>query len=224
MKAMAKRDRWCKALATSVLVHCLLLAGLGWLGGSLLKAARLPELIEVELISDPGRNEQKDEAKVAAPAVSAARTFADLPATAGKSAAVAEMAADAVVESFAAPAAGSAGKSGAALSGPVPSSAGGGATGPKRIDAPRLLSRMEPLYPEEARRAGAEGTVAVRIEIKENGRPGDIAVVRSSGRESFDAAAVEAVRSWRFVPAQEADSGRAVRCYTTVSVVFRLRN
>lgn len=222
---MPKRDRWRKALAISALVHCLLLAGAGWLGGSLLKAARLPDLIEVELISDPGRSDRKDPTAATAPAAGAAQPFAQAPANAGRSAVAAEMATDAVTEGFAPRAAGASGNSGAAVAGPaLPSTAGGGAAAPKRIAAPRLLAKTEPLYPEEARRAGAEGTVTVRIEIKENGQPGDIAIARSSGRASFDAAAVEAIRSWRFVPAQEADSGQAVRCYTTVSVVFRLRN
>lgn len=210
-------------MAISVLVHCLLLAGAGWLGGGLLKAARLPDLIEVELIGEPGRSKQKDAAAATAPTAGAVQTIAQPPATAAKAAVVAEMAADAVANGVASPAAGASGNSGAAVAGPALPSAGGGASAPQRIAAPRLLSKIEPQYPEEARRAGAEGTVTVRIEIKENGQPGDIAIARSSGRASFDAAAVEAIRSWRFVPAQEADSGRVVRCYTTVSVVFRLR-
>jgi protein TonB len=223
---MATQNRWRKALAISGLVHCLLLAGAGWLGGSLLKAAQVPAVIEVELISDPGRSEQKDAAAAAAPTTgptAAVRTFVQPPASVDRSAVVAEMAADAVAEGFTPPAAGAAGNGGAAMAGPALPTAAGGAATPKRIAAPRLLAKTDPQYPEEARRAGAEGTVTVRIEIKENGQPGDIAVVRSSGRASFDAAAVEAVRSWRFVPAQETETGRAVSCYTTVAVVFRLR-
>lgn len=219
---MPKRDRWRKAFAISVLVHCLLLAGAGWLGGGLLKAAQVPDLIEVELISDPGRSEQKAAVAVT-PAVSAARAFARTPSSADRSAVVTEMTAEAVTEGVAVPTAGATGNSGAAVAGPGLPAAEGGAVTPKRIAAPRLLAKTDPQYPEEARRAGVEGTVTVRIEIKENGQPGEIAVVRSSGRASFDAAAVEAVRSWRFVPAQEAETGRAVRCYTTIPVIFRLR-
>jgi len=208
---MAKRDRWRKALAISVLAHCLLLAGAGWLGGSLLKAARLPDLLEVELISDPGRGEQT--AAAAAPVAPARPSVRDTAA------------AEAVAEATAAASAAlSAAGAGAPAAGSASQAAAGVAAAPKIIAAPRLLAKTEPEYPEEARRAGAEGTVTVRIEIKENGRPGEITITRSSGRPSFDAAAIAAVRTWRFVPAQEAETGRAVRCYTTVSVVFRLRN
>lgn len=219
---MPKRDRWRKALTISVLAHCLLLAGFGWLGGNLLKSAQYPDLIEVELISDPGRSEQKGALAAPTPAVGAARTFANVSVTADKPALVAERVAE-VAEGFASPAAGVHEGSGAAVAGPAPPSAGGAPAAPKRMSAPRLLAKTEPQYPEEARQAGAEGTVAVRIEIKENGQPGDIAIARSSGRASFDAAAIEAIRSWRFVPAQEVESGRPVRCYTTVSVVFKLK-
>ena len=45
---------------------------------------------------------------------------------------------------------------------------------------------------------------------------------RTSGA-SFDAAASEAIRHWRFVPAQEVNSGRAVRSFTTVAIVFKLK-
>lgn len=219
---MPKWDRWRKALAISVLVHCLLLAGAGWLGGSLLKAARVPEFIEVELIGDPGQSEQKA-AATAAPAVPVRRSVSETVA-AERHEAVATVADEAVAEGSAPSAQGASGSSGAAMAGPALPAAAGVADAPKRIAAPRLLFKTEPEYPEEARRAGAEGTVTVRIEIKENGQPGEVAISRSSGRASFDAAAVEAIRSWRFVPAQEEASGRAVRCYTTVSVVFRLRN
>ncbi|WP_371378453.1 TonB family protein [Sporomusa aerivorans] len=64
--------------------------------------------------------------------------------------------------------------------------------------------------------------VGVKIEVLENGRTGEVQIARSSGRQSFDEAALQAVRKWRFVPAQEAVGGRTVRCFTTLSVVFRL--
>lgn len=215
---MPIRDRWRKALTVSVFVHCLLLTGAGWLGVGLFEAVRPAEPVEVELITDPGQGEPTAVPSAAAPAA-AVRA----PVVAVTPAAVAEPADDAVTEGLAAPAT-AARADGAAAAVTTPALAGAGPASSKRLSAPRLLARTEPQYPEEARRAGAEGTVAVRIEVKETGQPGDIAVVRSSGRASFDAAAVEAVRSWRFVPAQEADTGQAVRCYTTVSVIFRLRS
>ena len=57
---MPKKDRWRKALTFSLVFHCLLLVGAGWLGGALLKAAPLPDIIEVELVSGPGRSDRRD--------------------------------------------------------------------------------------------------------------------------------------------------------------------
>lgn len=59
-----------------------------------------------------------------------------------------------------------------------------------------------PLFPDEARKAGLAGTVLLRVEIDENGRPLAVAVRRSSGHEVLDQAALRAVRNWRFEPAR----------------------
>jgi protein TonB len=100
---------------------------------------------------------------------------------------------------------------------------GGNNSGSRRIAPPRILSKVEPVYPEGARSAGLEGTVLVKIQILANGAPGDITVNRSSGHDSLDEAAIAAVRQWRFIPAKNQDSGISIVCYTTMPVVFRLR-
>jgi protein TonB len=211
-------------LLSSVVFHCLMLAGFGWLGGMLFTAAHPQEYIEMELVSTvagPERVAKTGSPPAAAPAKVRPALQPVRSAVAEQPATATEVSADAVAESIAAQPVSAAAGSGR------PSAAGAAAAanvpaGGKTIAAPRLLQKKEPGYPEDARRAGVEGTVALRIEIKEDGQPGEIAVVRSSGLASLDAAAMEAVRSWRFVPAQEAESGRPVRCYTTVSIVFRL--
>ena len=59
-----------------------------------------------------------------------------------------------------------------------------------------------PPFPDEARKAKISGTVLLLVEVDENGRPSSIAVRRSSGHEVLDAAALRAVRTWRFDPAR----------------------
>ena len=109
---------------------------------------------------------------------------------------------------------------------PAASSAGSGASDApppaarKSVSAPRILNKVEPDYPEDARQDGIAGTVGVKIEVLENGRTGEVRIVRSSGRSSLDEAALQAVRRWRFVPAEE--DGQAIRCFTTLAVVFDL--
>lgn len=90
------------------------------------------------------------------------------------------------------------------------------------ISRPQILSQIYPTYPEAAREAGITGTVLLRVQILENGCAGDISVKQSSGNDSLDESAVTAVYKWRFTPAKENNTDRAVACYTTVPVVFRL--
>ncbi|WP_083795404.1 energy transducer TonB [Thermosinus carboxydivorans] len=94
----------------------------------------------------------------------------------------------------------------------------------KNILPPRILRKTEPVYPEQARRQGWEGTVRVKIEITAEGRASNVWVVSSSGYEILDNAAVQAVRQWRFVPAKDESSGSPVSCITSLSVAFRLNS
>lgn len=87
---------------------------------------------------------------------------------------------------------------------------------------PLLLSSPKPPYPAEARKQGVEGSVLLRVKIDNTGRVSRADVVRSSGRDDFDSAALHTVTTrWRFRPARLA--GVAVESERTVSVDFRLR-
>jgi TonB family protein len=84
---------------------------------------------------------------------------------------------------------------------------------------PRLLSRVEPEYSEEARKARLNGTVAVFVVVQPDGSPGDLHVVRSLGL-GLDEKAMAAVRQWRFQPGLK--DGQAVPVKATVEVTFRI--
>jgi len=103
------------------------------------------------------------------------------------------------------------------------SGTGNGVGNGSGIISPGILSQVEPTYPERARQAGLEGTVVLKIQILENGRPGHVGVYRSSGSDLLDDAAIDAVRQWRFIPAKNRASGQTIVCYTTMPVVFRLK-
>ena len=85
----------------------------------------------------------------------------------------------------------------------------------------RLVRHIAPVYPALARERGLEGRVVVRLVIGADGVPSEVRVAQSSGFESLDAAAIEAVRQWRFEPARRA--GAAVPEERLAPVVFRLR-
>lgn len=84
---------------------------------------------------------------------------------------------------------------------------------------PRKLSHLVPPYPELARRAGVGGTVVVQCVIGVDGRVSEAQVLR--GHPLLDAAALEAVRQWRYEPTRL--NGTAVPVVMTVSVTFVAR-
>lgn len=59
-----------------------------------------------------------------------------------------------------------------------------------------------PRYPMQALRRGERGTVTVRAQIGPDGVPTSVSVAQGSGSRLLDRAAVDAVRRWRFHPAQ----------------------
>lgn len=86
---------------------------------------------------------------------------------------------------------------------------------------PRPLSdNPRPGYPMLARRRGHQGSVLVRLDVDASGIPSSARVISSSGVESLDEAAREAVSRWRFEPARR--EGRAEAATVDVPVEFRL--
>lgn len=84
---------------------------------------------------------------------------------------------------------------------------------------PVLITRVEPRYPDFARRAGISGDVVLKIVVDPNGGVGRIQVV-SAGPGGLSEAAVDAVRRWTYLPAQV--DGRPVAVVKIVRVRFSL--
>jgi TonB family protein len=97
----------------------------------------------------------------------------------------------------------------------LPVAAGGGVIRPEVIESSRVI----PVYPEEAQRAGLEGLVVLKVVIDERGRVGDVEVMRSVGH-GFDEAAVAAVRQWKFRPATR--NGKPIKVVHVIPFDFRL--
>jgi protein TonB len=104
-----------------------------------------------------------------------------------------------------------------------PGSGGGFGGGAYRIgggvSAPSVLSKVEPEYSEEARKAKWQGTVVLTLVVDEHGLPKDMKVTRSLGL-GLDQKAIEAVSKWRFKPGMK--DGKAVPVIATIEVNFRL--
>lgn len=78
----------------------------------------------------------------------------------------------------------------------------------------------KPAYPAEARQLRQQGRVILAVQVSADGRAASVSLARSSGFPLLDAAAVEGVRRWTFVPAQAA--GLATPSRVEVPVVFAL--
>jgi protein TonB len=98
-----------------------------------------------------------------------------------------------------------------------------GGTGAFRIGGdvlpPVLISKVEPEYSEEARKAKYSGSVLLSVVVDEHGIPRNIQVVRALGL-GLDQKAIEAVQRWRFRPGTR--NGKAVPVVAAVEVSFRL--
>jgi TonB family protein len=87
------------------------------------------------------------------------------------------------------------------------------------VSSPQIITKVEPEYSEEARKAKFQGVVVLSIVIDANGMPRDIKVIRPLGL-GLDEKAIEAVQKWRFRPAMK--GGKAVAVSANVEVNFRL--
>lgn len=86
---------------------------------------------------------------------------------------------------------------------------------PSFRDPPR-----QPNYPAQARRRNQQGEVLVEVRLDALGRQRSLNVLRSSGVDSLDRAALEAVAQWRFRP--ETSGGQAVPSRVQIPIRFAL--
>jgi TonB family protein len=84
---------------------------------------------------------------------------------------------------------------------------------------PKLISKVEPEYSEEARKAKHQGTVMLNVVIGDDGVLSEIKVVKSLGL-GLDEKAIECVKKWRFEPGTR--GGKPVKVEATLEVNFRL--
>lgn len=87
------------------------------------------------------------------------------------------------------------------------------------VKPPRPLYKPEPKYTEDAREAKIEGSVGLSLIIEADGTTSDVKVKRTL-HPGLDANAVEAVRGWKFAPAEK--DGQPVAVFANIEVNFRL--
>ncbi len=86
---------------------------------------------------------------------------------------------------------------------------------------PRVVKTVEPVYPEADRRLGNKGQVLLNVLISENGEVLEVAVIRGiKGSLALEKEAVNAVKKWKFLPAEK--NGVKVRVWKPVTIGFGL--
>jgi TonB family protein len=89
----------------------------------------------------------------------------------------------------------------------------------KPTTLPKLITKVEPEYSEEARKAKVQGMVTISAEIDEHGNVRKMRILQPLGL-GLDERAMEAVTRWRFHPALAGN--KPVACGVTIEVNFRL--
>jgi periplasmic protein TonB len=84
------------------------------------------------------------------------------------------------------------------------------------------LQNPKPHYPGLARSRHWQGLVQLRVYVTPDGLCGELNLLKGSGHDGLDEAAMEAVRAWKFVPGKLGDT--PVASWVTVPIEFSLRD
>lgn len=85
------------------------------------------------------------------------------------------------------------------------------------LTSPKLLTRIQPIYPRQARDSRQGGFTVLRFDILPNGRISPIDIIASSG-SSFTDASTDAARRWEFIPMKR--NGSPAESESTITIIF----
>jgi TonB family protein len=94
-------------------------------------------------------------------------------------------------------------------------------TTPAQASALTLLSAPPAVYPTGARERGIQGWVDLEFIVDRDGRPRNLLVMQGSPVGRFDAAALDAVRQYRYAPFEQ--DGRVYERLVQVRVRFQMQ-
>ncbi|GAB4112890.1 MAG: hypothetical protein Kow001_14590 [Acidobacteriota bacterium] len=84
----------------------------------------------------------------------------------------------------------------------------------------RLVKRVNPVYPEQAKEEKITGRVICRVNVSEEGKPEKVTVLESP-HELLSGAAMDAIKQWEWAPVEK--EGRKVPFTADVTVNFQLK-
>jgi TonB family protein len=89
------------------------------------------------------------------------------------------------------------------------------------IQASKIITKVQPIYPESARSAGVQGTVVLHAIISKDGKPLSLRVMNAQVDPDLARSAVEAVSQWRYTPTLL--NGEPIEIDTTIDVNYSLQ-
>lgn len=89
----------------------------------------------------------------------------------------------------------------------------------KEMLEPKLLKKVNPVYPPAMKESRVSGTVVLRVQIGKDGRPLSVEVTKGVAPE-LDQAAVDAVKQWQWEPAVK--GGTPLPAWSDVTIKFHL--
>ena len=89
----------------------------------------------------------------------------------------------------------------------------------KDLENLKLIKKVEPVYPDEARKAGIEGLVVLEGTIDTEGNVSKVKVLKGE-HDSLNKAAAEALKQWKYEPATL--KGKPMPVNITVTMNFKL--
>lgn len=90
----------------------------------------------------------------------------------------------------------------------------------EEIKPPKLLKKVDPIYPEEAKKAMVQGVVLLKVRVNEEGFVERILVLKSES-SLLNEAAIDAVKQWKYEPLYL--KGKPTLVVFNVTVWFRLK-
>lgn len=86
---------------------------------------------------------------------------------------------------------------------------------------PKLIKKVDPVYPEEARKAGIEGVVIVEATTDKEGNVVKVKVLKGE-QDILNKAAMDAIKQWKYEPFIH--EGKSIGVEFVVTVQFKLKD
>ena len=92
----------------------------------------------------------------------------------------------------------------------------------KNVTLPSVVREVKPDYTAEAKAAGIQGTVTLKVVVKDDGTVGDIQVTQSlDTKYGLDEQAIKAAKQWVFKPGMK--DGKPVAVQIHIELTFTLK-